>query len=71
VISKLPVMLAVCIKMNRFKVKQLLELRQGQVLESGWSHTADVPLAVGNVCLGWSEFEVSEQRIGVRLTQLA
>jgi flagellar motor switch protein FliM len=71
VLSRLPVLLTVRIAITRFKVKDLLRLESGQVLTTEWSQTRDVPLAVGEVRLGWSEFEVSGQRIGVRLTQLA
>ena len=71
VLSRLPVLLNVRIAIDRFKVSDLLTLEQGQILTSGWAQTRDVPLAVGEVRLGWSEFEVSGQRIGVRLTQLA
>ena len=69
-LSQLPMMLNVRINLNRLKVSELLGLEKGQILESRWSQTSDVPLAVGDVRLGWSEFEVSGQQIGVRLTQL-
>lgn len=70
VLSQLPVLLTVCIGLNRLKVRDLLRLDKGQVLESSWSQTNDVPVAVGKVRLCWGEFEVSGQQIGVRLTQL-
>lgn len=71
ILSRLPVLLTVRIAINRFEVRDLLALEPGDVLATKWSQTRDVPLAVGEVRLGWSEFEVSGQRIGVRLTQLA
>ena len=70
-ISRLPVMLMVQIGLTRLRVKDLLELKVGQVLTSEWSELRDVPLSVGQVRLGWSEFEISGQRLSVRLTQLA
>jgi len=70
VLSQLPVMLTVRIGLNRLKVRDLLKLDKGQVLESPWSQTSDVPVAAGEVRLCWGEFEVSGQQIGVRLTQL-
>jgi flagellar motor switch protein FliM len=69
-LSQLPMTLNVRITLNRLKVSDLLSLEKGQILESSWSQTSDVPLAIGEVRLGWSEFEVSGQQIGVRLTQL-
>jgi flagellar motor switch protein FliN/FliY len=71
VLSRLPVLLTVRIGISPFSVRDLLALEPGQILASRWSQTRDVPLSVGEVRLGWSEFEVSGQRIGVRLTQLA
>src|SRR5882762_11582383 len=65
-LSRMQMLLTVRIALNRIKVRDLLHLQQGQVLASQWSHTNDVPLVVGEVRLGWSEFEVSDQRIGVR-----
>lgn len=70
-LSRLPVMLMVQIGLTKLRVKDLLELKAGQVLTSEWSELRDVPLSVGQVRLGWSEFEVSGQRLSVRLTQLA
>ena len=43
----------------------------GQMLSSAWLSTDDVPLKIGAVQLSWSEFEVVEQRMAVRLTRLA
>jgi flagellar motor switch/type III secretory pathway protein FliN len=54
----------------RFKVRELLALRQGQVFESLSPATDDVPVKVGQAQLGWSEFEVLEQRMALRLTRL-
>ncbi len=70
-LSRLPVMLMVQIGLTRIRVSDLLELKAGQVLTSEWSELRDVPLSAGQVRLGWSEFEVSSQRLSVRLTQLA
>ena len=58
------------IGLKRLRVRDLLRLEKGQVLESAWSQTSDVPVAAGEVRLCWGEFEVSGQQIGVRLTQL-
>jgi flagellar motor switch protein FliM len=69
-LSQLSMTLVVRITLNRLKVSDLLELEKGQVLESRWPQTSDVPVSVGEVRLAWSEFEVSGQQIGVRLTQL-
>jgi flagellar motor switch protein FliM len=69
-LSQLSVLLTVHIHLQRIKVRDLLRLDRGQLLESSWSQTTDVPVAVGDRRLCWGEFEVSGQQIGVRVTQL-
>jgi flagellar motor switch/type III secretory pathway protein FliN len=54
----------------RFKVRNLLTLKEGQVFESLSPATDDVPVRVGQTQLGWSEFEVLDQRMALRLTRL-
>ena len=56
--------------MLRFRVRDLLALKEGQVFESLSPATDDVPVRVGQTQLGWSEFEVLEQRMALRLTRL-
>lgn len=71
VLSRLPVMMEVAISLSRFRVRDLLGLSEGQVFETTSSDTEDVPLKIGDVQLGWTEFEVLDQKISVRLTRLA
>lgn len=71
VLSRLNITLAAGIPLHRFKVRDLLQLKVGQVLESMWPDSEDVPLKAGQVQLGWCEFEVIEQQLAVRLTRLA
>ena len=71
VLARLPILLTVRLSLKHFSVRDLLSLEEGQVFGSDSSQTMDVPLAVGQVKLAWCEFEVSAQKIGVRLTQLA
>ncbi len=56
---------------REFRVRHLLALAPGQVIESQWSHGNDLPLAAGDVQLAWSEFEVVETQLAVRVTRLA
>lgn len=69
-LSQMPLKLNVAIPLPRFKVKDLLALRAGQIIASVWKVSEDVPVQVGGVELAWSEFEVVEQRMAVRLTRL-
>jgi len=70
-IPRLPVELGVTIPVREFRVRQLLALAPGQVIETQWSHGDDLPLAAGDVQVAWSEFEVVETRLAARVTRLA
>jgi flagellar motor switch protein FliM len=70
-VAKLPVELDVAIPVRDFRVRHLLALAPGQLIESKWGHGEDVPLAAGDVQLAWSEFEVVETQMMVRVTRLA
>lgn len=69
-LSHLDLTMAVEVPLLRFKVQDLLRLAEGQVFESAFSDTEDVPLRIGDVQLGWTEFEVVDQKISLRLTRL-
>lgn len=71
VLSRLPVVLTARIPLSSFKVRDLLQLQQGQMVHSDWSTTEDIPVKIGRVQLAWSEFEVVEESMAMRLTRLA
>ena len=70
-LALLPVELDVAVPVRDFRVRNLLALDCGQVIETRWGHGEDVPLASGEVQLAWSEFEVVDTQLGVRVTRLA
>jgi len=70
-VSLLPVELDVTIPVREFRVRNLLALEPGQLIESKWGSGEDVPLASGAVQLAWSEFEVIDTELAVRITRLA
>lgn len=70
-LSRLPIRLSAGVPVAGFKILDLLGLKAGQVIESGWVSTQDIGLKAGSVQMCWTEFEVVEQRISVRLTRLA
>jgi flagellar motor switch protein FliN/FliY len=69
-LSHLRVTLRVGVALNRFRVRDLLAMKEGQVFESLSPATEDVPVKMGQSQLGWCEFEVSQQRMSLRLTRL-
>jgi flagellar motor switch protein FliM len=70
-LSRLPVELEVSVPVREFRVRNLLTLDAGQVIETQWAHDEDMPLSCGEVQLAWSEFEVMDSHLAVRLTRLA
>ena len=67
---RLPVELEVAIPLRKFRVRNLLSLQAGVLVESQWVHGDDVPLGLTDVQLAWSEFDVVETQLAVRLTRL-
>jgi len=43
----------------------------GELIESQWGQGEDLPLSSGDVQLAWTEFEVVDTRLAVRVTRLA
>jgi flagellar motor switch protein FliN/FliY len=70
-VARLPVELDVAIPVREFRVRNLLALDAGQVIETQWADGEDLPIAAGDVQLAWSEFEVVELQLAVRITRLA
>jgi hypothetical protein len=70
-VSRLPVELDVSVPIRNFRVRNLLTLEPSHLVESAWGHGDDVPLAAGRVQLAWSEFEVIDTQLAVRVTRLA
>jgi flagellar motor switch protein FliM len=66
----LPVELEVAVPVREFRVRHLLALELGSLIETQWAHDEDMPLASGDVQLAWSEFEVVESQLAVRVTRL-
>ena len=70
-VARLPVELEVVVPVREFRVRNLLALLPGEVIETQWGHGEDLPLSAGDVQLAWSEFEVVDSRLAVRVTRLA
>ena len=70
-IARLPVELDVAIPVREFRVRNLLALEPGQLIETQWTQGTDMPLSAGDVQLAWSEFEVVDSQLAVRVTRLA
>jgi flagellar motor switch/type III secretory pathway protein FliN len=68
-LAGLPMQLDVTVPIPQFRVQDLLALEKGAILESRWPHGDDVPVWCGGVQLVWTEFEVVDQKLAVRVTR--
>ncbi|HTQ60216.1 MAG TPA: FliM/FliN family flagellar motor C-terminal domain-containing protein [Candidatus Solibacter sp.] len=66
----LPCLFSVDLPVHLFTVRALLTLEPGVILETRYASSADVPVVVNSQRIGWAEFEVVEQHIGIRITEL-
>jgi hypothetical protein len=71
VCARLPVGLSVALPVRNFRVLNLLSMESGVVVETQWAQGEDLPLTSGAVQLAWTEFEVVDTRLAVRVTRLA
>jgi flagellar motor switch protein FliN/FliY len=69
-VLRLPVEVDVTVPVRRFRVRDLLALEPGRLIESQWANGEDLPLLSGEVQLAWSEFEVIDAQLAVRVTRL-
>ena len=67
----LPCTLALDIPVVKFTLADLLHLRPGDIVETAYHQSSDLPLRVNGQLVGWTEFEVVGERLAVRLTDLS
>lgn len=70
-VAKLPCMLTIDLRLRSFTVRDLLRLEPGTIVASENANGAHVPVTVNSRLLGWAEFEVVDDRLAVRMTELA
>ena len=68
--AQIPIELDVAVPVRGFRVRNLLALGRGTVIGSTWLQGEDLPLAARGSQLAWSEFEVIDQKLAVRITRL-
>ena len=54
-----------------FTIATLLRLSANDVINTRWLQGSDVPLHVNGKLIGWTEFEVIDDHLAARLTQIA
>src|ERR1700722_6955635 len=70
-VGSLPCLLTVEISVPGFTVADLVHLERGRIIATRWTVGQDVPLQVNGELIAWSEFEVVQNCLAVRLTELA
>jgi flagellar motor switch protein FliN/FliY len=70
-VEPLPCLLTIEISAPGFTVADLVHLERGRIIATRWTVGQDVPLRVNGELIAWSEFEVVQNRLAVRLTELA
>jgi len=66
----LPCQLTVSLPAPGCRVVDVLALEPQSIVNTGWRVAADVPIRVNGELIAWGEFEVVENRLVVRLTEL-
>ena len=54
----------------KFKVRDLLTLDRGSIVETRWKEGSHLPLLVNSKQVGWVEFEVAGDHVAVQVTEL-
>lgn len=70
-VDNLPCLLTIEISVPGFTVGDLVNLERGRIITTRWTVGQDVPLRINDALIAWSEFEVVQNRLAVRLTELA
>ena len=70
-IEALPCLLSIEIPVPGFTVGDFVSLEPGRLINSRWPVGEDVPLRINGELVAWSEFEIVNNHIAVRLTELA
>ncbi len=70
-VKKLPCTLSVEVPIPAFTVGKLLALVPGMVLDSWCEEGSHVPVLTNGQMIGWGEFDVVDDVLAIRLTELA
>jgi flagellar motor switch/type III secretory pathway protein FliN len=70
-VENLPCDFTADLQLPEFTVADLAGMKAGVIIDSCWNVTDDVPLRVNGELIAWGEFEVTNGKLAVRLTELA
>jgi len=66
----LPCELAPQVPVAQFTVRELLRLRPGGIVTTGWNSSKEIPLYANGQLIGWTELDSVGEHIGARITEL-
>jgi len=69
-VLELPCRLCVALDIPQFTIRDLLSLHVNSVINTQRGEGAHVPVLVNGVMVGWAEFDVIDNRLAVRLTEM-
>ena len=67
----LPCTVSVEIPLAHFTIGELSKLGKGSIVTTTCRHLSDIPLYVNGQLIGCAEFEVIDDRLAVRITEIA
>lgn len=70
-VERLPCTLSVEIPIPAFTVGKLLALVPGVILDSCCDEGSHVPVLANDQMIGWGEFDVVDETLAIRLTELS
>ena len=68
---ELPCDLTLDLPIPDFTVADLLRLQPGDLLDSKWAQSEDVPVRINDQLVAWAEFEAINGTLGMRITEWA
>jgi len=69
-VKGLPCRLSVEVPIPRFTVRKLLDLAPGVILDTCFEEGSHVPVLVNGQMIAWGEFDVLDEILAIRLTEL-
>ena len=67
--SRLGCQLTVQLSVPGLRVRELLHLKPGSVVDTNWSLSTEVPLLANGQLIAWGEFEAIGERLVLRITE--
>jgi flagellar motor switch/type III secretory pathway protein FliN len=66
----LPCQLSAEVPIPQFTIRKLLDLAPGVILDTHYEEGSHVPVLVNGEMIGWGEFDVLDETLAIRLTEL-